>query len=66
MQARKEGTDLRRRHDNRQAVRPSIPGGLCAFYGRLAARAPFRAGFRVPVGFALSTATGRWRKSCES
>jgi hypothetical protein len=64
MQARKEGTDLRRRHDNRQAVRPSIPGGLCAFYGRLAARAP--AGFRVPVGFALSTATGRWRKRSES
>ena len=27
--AREKGTDLRSRHDIRQAVRPSIPGGLC-------------------------------------
>ncbi len=63
--ARGKGTDHRRRHDIRQAARPSIPGGLCVLkQGQ--ARLRLRAGFEGLVSLALSTATGRCWKTDES
>ena len=64
-QAREEGTDLRCRHDIRQAVRPSIPDGLPRFYGVLT-RAPFAAGLAALITLAFKAATGSCPNSAGS
>ncbi len=60
LRGRREPTSHGSRHDIRQAVRPSIPGGLL-FFNTL----DFRAGFKAPSNLAFNTTAGRCRNRAE-